>query len=296
MNNIKYKGIILAGGRGTRLFPSTAALSKQMIPIYDKPMIYYSLSTLMLSGIQDILIISSPEHLPNYKHLLGNGNNIGINISYKVQENPGGIAQAFLIGEDFISNDNVALILGDNLFYGESFSEKLQKAISFKKGGAIFSCAVNNPEDFGVVETDKDNNIISIEEKPISPKSNQAVTGLYFYDNEVVNIAKNLKASERGELEITDINKEYLNRKLLRLNNLGRGFTWLDTGTPDALLEASNFIQTIEKRQGLKVACIEEIAFRKEWITKEQLTKISENLPKNSYVNYLRQIINEKVE
>ncbi len=293
MNKIKYKGIILAGGKGTRLFPSTIALSKQMIPIYDKPMIYYSLSTLMLAGIKDILIISSPEHLSFYKSLFGSGDKIGIDISYEVQENPEGIAQAFLIGEDFVSNDNVALILGDNLFYGEAFSEKLQKATSFEKGGTIFSCAVNNPEDFGVVEVDGNNSIVSIEEKPISPKSNQAVTGLYFYDNEVINIAKNLKASDRGELEITDINIEYLKSDSLRLINLGRGFTWLDTGTPDALLEASNFIQTIEKRQGLKVACIEEIAYKKDWISKEQLKNISQALPKNSYGSYLLDVLNK---
>ncbi len=292
-SNDLFKGIILAGGSGSRLFPSTFAISKQLIPIYDKPMIYYSLSTLMMAKIRDILIISTPDHMPIYKKLLGNGSNLGIKISYKVQEKPEGIAQAFIIGEEFISNKNVALILGDNLFYGDNFQEKLIKATSFNSGGTIFSCVVDNPQDFGVVELDNDDRILSIEEKPSSPKSNQVITGLYFYDNNVIKISKGLKPSTRGELEITDINLTYLKKDLLRLNNLGEGFVWLDTGTPNALLEASNFIMAVEKRHGFKVGCIEEIAFKNNWITREQFAKIIDIYPSNNYGLHLKNVLNK---
>lgn len=292
-SNDLFKGIILAGGSGSRLFPSTFAISKQLIPIYDKPMIYYSLSTLMMAKIRDILIISTPDHMPIYKKLLGNGSNLGIKISYKVQEKPEGIAQAFIIGEEFISNKNVALILGDNLFYGDNFQEKLIKATSFNSGGTIFSCVVDNPQDFGVVELDNDDRILSIEEKPSSPKSNQVITGLYFYDNNVIKISKGLKPSRRGELEITDINLNYLKKDLLRLNNLGEGFVWLDTGTPNALLEASNFIMAVEKRHGFKVGCIEEIAFKNNWITREQFAKIIDIYPSNNYGLHLKNVLNK---
>lgn len=292
-SNDLFKGIILAGGSGSRLFPSTFAISKQLIPIYDKPMIYYSLSTLMMAKIRDILIISTPDHMPIYKKLLGNGSNLGIKISYKVQEKPEGIAQAFIIGEEFISNKNVALILGDNLFYGDNFQEKLIKATSFNSGGTIFSCVVDNPQDFGVVELDNDDRILSIEEKPSSPKSNQVITGLYFYDNNVIKISKGLKPSRRGELEITDINLTYLKKDLLRLNNLGEGFVWLDTGTPNALLEASNFIMAVEKRHGFKVGCIEEIAFKNNWITREQFAKIIDIYPSNNYGLHLKNVLNK---
>lgn len=292
-SNDLFKGIILAGGSGSRLFPSTFAISKQLIPIYDKPMIYYSLSTLMMAKIRDILIISTPDHMPIYKKLLGNGSNLGIKISYKVQEKPEGIAQAFIIGEEFISNKNVALILGDNLFYGDNFQEKLIKATSFSSGGTIFSCVVDNPQDFGVVELDNDDRILSIEEKPSSPKSNQVITGLYFYDNNVIKISKGLKPSKRGELEITDINLAYLKKDLLRLNNLGEGFVWLDTGTPNALLEASNFIMAVEKRHGFKVGCIEEIAFKNNWITREQFAKIIDIYPSNNYGLHLKNVLNK---
>tara|TARA_B100001248_G_scaffold217788_1_gene173060 strand:+ start:23166 stop:24056 length:891 start_codon:yes stop_codon:yes gene_type:complete len=292
-SNDLFKGIILAGGSGSRLFPSTFAISKQLIPIYDKPMIYYSLSTLMMAKIRDILIISTPDHMPIYKKLLGNGSNLGIKISYKVQEKPEGIAQAFIIGEEFISNKNVALILGDNLFYGDNFQEKLIKATSFNSGGTIFSCVVDNPQDFGVVELDNDDRILSIEEKPSLPKSNQVITGLYFYDNNVIKISKGLKPSRRGELEITDINLTYLKKDLLRLNNLGEGFVWLDTGTPNALLEASNFIMAVEKRHGFKVGCIEEIAFKNNWITREQFAKIIDIYPSNNYGLHLKNVLNK---
>ncbi len=292
-SNDLFKGIILAGGSGSRLFPSTFAISKQLIPIYDKPMIYYSLSTLMMAKIRDILIISTPDHMPIYKKLLGNGSNLGIKISYKVQEKPEGIAQAFIIGEEFISNKNVALILGDNLFYGDNFQEKLIKATSFNSGGTIFSCVVDNPQDFGVVELDNNDRILSIEEKPSSPKSNQVITGLYFYDNNVIKISKGLKPSRRGELEITDINLSYLKKDLLRLNNLGEGFVWLDTGTPNALLEASNFIMAVEKRHGFKVGCIEEIAFKNNWITREQFAKIIDIYPSNNYGLHLKNVLNK---
>ena len=286
----KYKGIILSGGLGTRLMPLTSSVSKQLLPVYDKPMIYYSLSVLMLAEIRDILLISSSEHLKLYKNLLGDGSRYGLNISYKSQDKPAGIAEAFLIGEDFIEDSNVALILGDNIFYGYQFSKKLEIAKNENTGATIFAAYTDKPEELGIVEFD-DNKIISIEEKPLKPKSNYAITGLYLYDNEVVEIAKSLNPSKRGELEITDINKAYLAKNKLNLNLLGRGFTWLDAGNPDALLEASNFIKTIENRQGLKIACIEEIAFNNNWISIEGLKKIANRLQKTKYAEYLKQII-----
>lgn len=286
----KYKGIILSGGLGTRLMPLTSSVSKQLLPVYDKPMIYYSLSVLMLAEIRDILLISSSEHLKLYKNLLGDGSRYGLNISYKSQDKPAGIAEAFLIGEDFIEDSNVALILGDNIFYGYQFSKKLEIAKNENTGATIFAAYTDKPEELGIVEFD-DNKIISIEEKPLKPKSNYAITGLYLYDNEVVEIAKSLNPSKRGELEITDINKAYLAKNKLNLNLLGRGFTWLDAGNPDALLEASNFIKTIENRQGLKIACIEEIAFNNNWISIEGLKKTANRLQKTKYAEYLKQII-----
>ena len=286
----KYKGILLSGGLGTRLMPLTSSISKQLLPVYDKPMIYYSLSVLMLAGISDILLISSSQHLELYENLLGDGSKYGLKISYKSQDKPAGIAEAFLIGEDFIQNSNVALILGDNIFYGYQFSEKLKAAKNKNTGATIFAAYTDKPEEFGIVEFD-DNKIISIEEKPQKPKSNFAITGLYFYDNEVVEISKSLNPSKRGELEITDINKVYLEKNKLNLNLLGRGFTWLDAGNPDDLLEAGNFIKTIESRQGLKIACIEEIAFNNGWISLEDLKKISEGMQKTNYGKYLKQII-----
>ena len=287
------KGIILASGSGTRLYPITQGVSKQLLPVYDKPMIYYPLSVLMLAGIRQILIISTPTDLHNYENLLGNGNNLGIELTYKVQASPDGLAQAFIIGESFIGNDNVCLVLGDNIFYGSGFSGMLKNAVKNISEGksSIFGYYVKDPERFGVAEFDSHGNIISIEEKPKTPKSNYAVVGLYFYTNDVIKIAKNVKPSERGELEITSINEAYLKMKRLKIELLGRGFAWLDTGTHDSLLEAGQFIKSIEKRKGLKVACIEEIAYRMNYIDKEKVRKLANPLRKNSYGQYLINLI-----
>jgi glucose-1-phosphate thymidylyltransferase len=290
------KGIILAGGIGTRLYPITKGVSKQLLAVYDKPMIYYPLSVLMLAGIKDILIITTREALSNFKRLLGNGNQFGITILYEIQENPNGIAEAFIVGEKFINNDSVCLILGDNIFYGQGFTPILKNATQLKDGAIIFGYKVKDPERFGVVEFDKNYNAISIEEKPNKPKSNFAVTGLYFYDNSVVEIAKNITPSNRGELEITSINQEYLKIKKLKVTLLGRGFTWLDTGTYDSLLEASQFVKTIEQRQGYKIACLEEIAYNNNWINKEAILNIANKLSNNNYGKYLYEIIKEKGE
>ena len=288
------KGIILAGGYGTRLYPITNVISKQLLPVYDKPMIYYPLSVLMLAGIQDILIISTPEDLNNFKHLLGNGKNFGINISYEIQKKPEGLAQAFIIGEKFIGKSPVCMVLGDNIFYGQGFSTILEKAISRTSGATTFAYQVKKPENFGVVEFDSNQKVISIEEKPIKPKSNYAITGLYFYDNDVIEIAKKIKPSKRGELEITSINQMYLNNHKLNVELLGRGFAWLDTGTHESLLEASSFIQTIENRQGLKVACLEEIAYNQGWLSKNEVSEIAQKLQQNNYGQYLLSVIGEK--
>ena len=288
------KGIILAGGSGTRLHPITQGVSKQLLPIYDKPMIFYPLSVLMLAGIREVLIISTPEDLPNYEKLLGDGSFYGIELSYAIQPSPDGLAQAFIIGEYFIGDDSVCLILGDNIFYGESFSEKLKKATARKNGATVFGYWVDDPERFGVVDFDDKGNALSIEEKPTNPKSNYAVTGLYFYDNDVINIAKSVKPSSRGELEITAVNNAYLKRGDLQVSELGRGFAWLDTGTHDSLMEAGHFIQTIEHRQGLKVACLEEIAYHNGWISKDELLKRAEKFIKTGYGQYLRKIANVK--
>lgn len=283
------KGIILAGGSGTRLYPITKGISKQLIPIFDKPMIYYPLSVLMLAGIRDILVISTPYDLPGFKRLLGTGEDIGINISYAEQPSPDGLAQAFIIGEDFIGEDDVCLVLGDNIFYGAGFSALLKESVEAAKKGetSVFGYYVNDPERYGVAEFDDKGNCLSIEEKPEHPKSNYAVVGLYFYPNSVVKIAKNIKPSARGELEITTVNQEYLKQKNLKVRTLQRGFAWLDTGTHDSLSEASTFIEVIEKRQGLKVACLEEIAFKKGWITVEKLKELAKPMIKNEYGQYL---------
>ena len=283
------KGIILAGGSGTRLYPITKGISKQLLPVYDKPMIYYPLSVLMLAGIKDILIISTPEDLPNFEKLLGSGLDLGIKLSYKVQSSPDGLAQAFIIGEEFIGTDDVCLVLGDNIFYGYGFSEILRNARKNIDQGksTVFGYYVNDPERYGVAEFDLEGNVTSIEEKPTDPKSNFAVVGLYFYTNEVVQIAKKIKPSHRGELEITSVNQQYLKNKNLRVELLGRGFAWLDTGTHDSLMEAGQFIETIEKRQGLKVACLEEIAYQMNYIDKHQLLKLAKPLLKNGYGQYL---------
>ena len=289
--NIERKGIILAGGSGTRLYPVTISTSKQLLPVYDKPMIYYPLSILMLSNIRKVLIISTPDDIGKYEQLLGDGQQFGLEISYEIQPNPGGLAQAFLIGEDFIGDDNVTLILGDNIFYGKDLSKSLENVAQQNDGATVFSYHVVDPERFGVVEFDSKGQALSIEEKPKNPKSNFAVTGLYFYDNEVINISKSIKPSDRGELEISDVNKVYLENKKLNVEALARGITWLDSGTHDSLIEASQFIQTIEKRQGLKVACLEEIAYNKKWISKNSLMKSVENLGKTEYAAYLQKIL-----
>lgn len=289
------KGIILAGGSGTRLYPITKSVSKQSLPIYDKPMIYYPMSVLMLAGIRDILIISTTRDLPMFKELFGDGSNLGLRIEYAIQEQPNGLAEAFIIGEKFIGNDKVALVLGDNIFYGYGFSERLQNAVE-RDEATIFGYHVVDPQAFGVVEFDKDFNVLSIEEKPEVPKSNYAVPGLYFYDNDVIEIAKNVKPSDRGELEITSVNNEYLRRGKLKVELFGRGMAWLDTGTHKGLLDASNYVEAVQTRQGLYIACLEEIAYRKRYINKEQLLELAKPLMKTDYGKYLVKVSNEKIE
>lgn len=291
---MKYKGIVLAGGTGSRLFPITKGLSKQLLPIYNKPMIYYPISVLMLADIRDIAIISTPDDYPSYKKLLGDGSNFGINFNYLIQNKPEGIAQAFIIAKDFIQDFNVSLILGDNIFYGQHFSDKLKKATQRQNGATIFGYHVSDPQNFGVIGFNDNDSIVSIEEKPVEPKSNYAVTGLYFYDKDVVSLAESIKPSQRGELEITSINNAYLDAGILNLETLGRGFAWLDTGTHDSLLEAGHFVQTIEQRQDLKVACLEEIAFSKGWITEQNLLKSAESLRSTDYGQYLFRLLNQE--
>lgn len=288
-----YKGIVLAGGTGSRLYPITKGISKHLLPIYDKPMIYYSISILMLAGIQNILLITTPEDVASYERLLGDGSKFGIHLTYAIQEKPRGLADAFIIGKSFIGQDGVALILGDNVFYGQGFYEKLERALSRDKGASIFAYHVSNPSQFGVIEFDETHQVLSIEEKPISPKSNYAVTGLYFYDNQVLEMAEMVKPSFRGELEITSINQMYLEQNQLHAEILGRGFAWLDTGTHASLLEASMFVETIERRQGYKIACLEEIAFYKGWLDRNDLVRLSENYGHHGYGAYLLSLITE---
>ena len=294
MTNSTTKGIILAGGSGTRLYPITKGVSKQLLPVYDKPMIYYPLTVLMLAGIQDVLIITTPEDQPAFQRLLGNGSLYGMNLSYATQSSPDGLAQAFIIGEDFIGHDSVCLVLGDNIFYGQGFRPMLQQAVAQTSGATVFGYQVKDPHRFGVVEFNRAGKAISIEEKPQNPKSQFAVTGLYFYDNDVIGIAKSIQPSNRGELEITTVNEVYLNRGNLCVRRLGRGFAWLDTGTHESLLEAAQFVETIEKRQGYKIACLEEIAFNHGWINRHDLETIAATLKKNSYGEYLLSLLNDK--